>query len=387
MDEIVFYCTWGVTKIGGNYYLPDVHAVYLKEAEKHYKKIVLITTETNDASLCTSVVPDAYDIYVLPKLSSYARALSQIFKYYVVFKEVTNRYRSATYYLRIPQPFSWLFQLLKCKSSKLVYHLMSNPVEAIMKKESERYIVRCLKVSLFLPDFMLTMVAARLNYCSCNGETLKKQLKYWLSSSTVVLNESTLYSSDFLPEEKIKQRNESEPLKLIYVGYLRSAKGTRYLLSAINDLASQGYNIKLTMVGSGEMYNFCNDFIFKNGLTKNIELTGHISERDHLLELYSQNDVFVFPSLSEGSPRVVIEAMSRGLAVIATNVGNTKVLIKKNGLLVEPRSSESLVESIIFYFDDENKRYLDARQLLKDSKKYTLENFFLEFSSIGINDA
>lgn len=382
MNSIVFYCTWGVVKKNGQYYLPDVHLSYLKEAAKIYNRVILLTTESVNPDTCTAVIPEEFEIYTLPKLGSYFQSIKQVSSYYKLIKTVLSKYPNSIYYLRVPQPFSWLFWFLKSRNSKLVYHLMSNPIEAILKREKDSRFIQLIKLGIYLPDFMLTMLAAKYNFCTCNGIALSQQLKVFLPKKTIILNESTLNEDDFVLEVDLKKRLNNSVLNLIYVGYLRSAKGIQYLLEAIRILKEQGSLIHLTIVGQGDMYEYCVKYIEDNNLQNHITLYGHVSDRGILLDLYSSNDVFVFPSLSEGSPRVVIEAMSRGLAVVATDVGNTKHLLNQNGFLVPPKSSNALADSINYYLEDEVLRLKHAKALLASSKKFTLSKYISSFKKV-----
>ncbi|WP_155486568.1 glycosyltransferase family 4 protein, partial [Vibrio campbellii] len=70
---------------------------------------------------------------------------------------------------------------------------------------------------------------------------------------------------------------------------------------------------------------------------------------------YRRSDIFVFPSLSEGSPRVVVEAMAHGLPVIATDTGNTKYLLENDrGICVPSSNSDALTNAILALMDDSN---------------------------------
>ncbi|NLI56859.1 glycosyltransferase family 4 protein, partial [bacterium] len=67
-------------------------------------------------------------------------------------------------------------------------------------------------------------------------------------------------------------------------------------------------------------------------------------------EYLIESDIFVLPSLSEGFPVVVLEAMASGLPVVATNVGGLPEIIQenKNGFLVEPQNPRDLAKKILF---------------------------------------
>ena len=79
-----------------------------------------------------------------------------------------------------------------------------------------------------------------------------------------------------------------------------------------------------------------------------MEFIGEISQQQ-LADIFSRSHIFVLPSLSEGLPRVIFEAMATGLPVIGTRVGGVPDLIdhQKTGLLVEPRDADALSASLL----------------------------------------
>ena len=84
------------------------------------------------------------------------------------------------------------------------------------------------------------------------------------------------------------------------------------------------------------------DFIFhfigpiENELAqKNIVYHGLINEHDRIIEILDICDVLILPSYSEGMPNVILEAMARGLVIIATDVGAVNLLVSNNGILIE----------------------------------------------------
>ncbi|MFM2606134.1 glycosyltransferase [Vibrio chagasii] len=385
MRDIVFYCTWGVATRGGKYYISDIHLPYLKVAQQHFGKVILLTSLTKNKDVCTETIPSNIEVHTLPKLESYAKGVFSISSYLREIKAICSKYDDAVYYLRTPQPFGFAFSFFKRKKSTLVYHLMSNPLEAIMSKESDSLFIRYIKLCCYMPDFLLTSLCAALNKSTCNGKALKYNLRMFLPKHTKVLDESTLFEKDFIAEDKIIKKSQ-KGLKLLYVGYLRSAKGIPYLMEAVRQVIEEDPTVSLTLVGEGDLGEYCKDFIDEHRLGDSITMLGHVSDRRKLIQLYRDADLFVFPSLSEGSPRVVIEAMSQGNGVIATDVGNTKNLLNSYGVLVRPKSSLDLYKAIIRYNEDEELRYKDATSLLSESKKYTLNNFMQKFSEVSLND-
>ena len=160
-----------------------------------------------------------------------------------------------------------------------------------------------------------------LTYEECFGKSKASLIKEKLSKQnihSIPLISSTLNDNDFYFDKKII--NPAKP-RLIYVGYLRKTKGVETIIKTFILLKKEYPEAELTIVGTGELECFLQDIIKKSGID-NITFTGHIDDRNNLNKLLRRNDIFCFGSLSEGSPRVVLEAMANGLVVVSTPVGS-----------------------------------------------------------------
>ena len=82
------------------------------------------------------------------------------------------------------------------------------------------------------------------------------------------------------------------------------------------------------IIGDGEMFNELRNFIDINNLNNNVRLHGHLENRVLINNILRSSNLFFFPSLSEGSPRVIIEAMSQGVAVMSTPVVSLPMVFK-----------------------------------------------------------
>ena len=105
------------------------------------------------------------------------------------------------------------------------------------------------------------------------------------------------------------------------------------------------------------------------GLSGLVRFAGKVS---NVKEYYDISDIFVLPSISEGLSNALLEAMSSGMAVVASNVGGNKEIIedKKNGLLFEVGDKQDLAEKLSVLCNDKSLREelgMNARnKILKD---------------------
>lgn len=119
------------------------------------------------------------------------------------------------------------------------------------------------------------------------------------------------------------------------IGRLTPVKGFPHLIKAVQILAEQGLRVKLWLVGSGTLNAEFLRLAQGLGVADRVELLGH---REDTYELLQAMDMFVLPSLHEGIPMALLEAMAAGLPVIASRVGGIPEVIEDHvsGILVEP---------------------------------------------------
>ena len=132
-------------------------------------------------------------------------------------------------------------------------------------------------------------------------------------------------------------------VNLLCVGRLSSAKAQILLVQACAHLRDEGLDFALTMVGDGPDRARIEQAIARLGLEPHIHLTGALNQaavRAH----FARADVFVLPSLAEGIPVVLMEAMSSGVPCVSTPVNGIPELIEHNrtGLLATPGDVDSL---------------------------------------------
>lgn len=125
------------------------------------------------------------------------------------------------------------------------------------------------------------------------------------------------------------------------VGRLTPVKGFPHLIKAAQILAEQGLPVRLWLVGDGTLNEELRRLAQDLGVADRVVMLGH---REDTYELLQAMDMFVLPSLHEGIPMALLEAMAAGLPVIATWVGGIPEVIEDHvsGILVEPGDPSSL---------------------------------------------
>lgn len=134
---------------------------------------------------------------------------------------------------------------------------------------------------------------------------------------------------------------------LIMVGNYKEQKGHRYLLEAMPPLLASYPELHLILVGDGGIRHELEEQVRADGLSGRIHFLG---SRSDVPELLSASDYFVLPSLWEGLPMALIEAMASSLPIVATEVsGSKQVMIPgETGLIVSPGDASVLEEALSF---------------------------------------
>lgn len=148
-------------------------------------------------------------------------------------------------------------------------------------------------------------------------------------------------------------RSTGPPIGLLYLGMLSEPKGAFDLIRAMAALAEEDRrNVHLTMAGHGQIEE-AGKLVADLGLRESIAIHGWLDHeaRDALL---AEVHGFILPSHFEGLPMALLEAMSWGLAIIATPVGGIPDIVVdgENGLLVQPGDTAALAAAIKRIADD-----------------------------------
>lgn len=169
----------------------------------------------------------------------------------------------------------------------------------------------------------------------------------------------------------VEPRHRHEPLRLLFVARFAHNKGVHILMEAVQKLNKKGYKKRLqfNLVGKGPLY----ESYLQRYLIPNVKFLGFVPDEE-LPTVYRQNDVFVFPTLFEGMPTVVLEAMSHGLPVIVSDVGATAELVDpSNGFLIERDNVNALVDAIekMLLLNEEDFNKMANASIQKVSKGFT----------------
>lgn len=158
--------------------------------------------------------------------------------------------------------------------------------------------------------------------------------------------------------------------EVITVARLVPVKGLSYLIRAMTHIKDG----TLVVIGDGPEKTKLESLSENLGLSDRVSFTGWISNRSRLSQYLKRATVFVLSSLSEGTPQAIIEAMSYGLPIVATNVGGIPEIVVDgvNGFLVPPRNEQALAEAIEKALSDTNLQRRASSKNREVAKRFLL---------------
>lgn len=167
----------------------------------------------------------------------------------------------------------------------------------------------------------------------------------------------------------------------LHIGSFKEAKNQSMLLKVFKKVIDEGYDYHLDFVGSGgndeqKIVQMVDD------LKLNEKVTFH-GGQDNVYPFLQKADAFVLPSIYEGMPITLIEAMGTGLPIIASNVGGIPDMLEnmKTAILIEP-TEEELYHSLIKVASNQTLRETLGINALHGSKRFSAEIMAEKYLSI-----
>ncbi|HID72235.1 MAG TPA: glycosyltransferase family 1 protein, partial [Thermoplasmata archaeon] len=227
---------------------------------------------------------------------------------------------------------------------------------------------------------------------SVSHSVKKEYIEMGVPEEKMVVMPNGVNHSLFVPmveeeaREKLKNYLKQKGIELnlgeniiLFVGYLRKRKGVDYLVEAMPEVVKKHKDTTLFLVGEGILEKDLKRRAVELGIRKNLVFISNVPHTQMPLFINASN-LIVLPTLAEGRPNIVLEAMLCGKAVVATNVSGIPELITdgKEGILVEPRKKEQLSDAISLVLED-----LELRKKLGKNARSRILSLGLDWKTYG----
>lgn len=230
-----------------------------------------------------------------------------------------------------------------------------------------------LKVRIY--EHLATKLMKKCRHVIAVSENMKNELLIILkpyNRISIVENMLSLKNASEIREKRNICKKNNSIIQLVFIGRLSPEKGLMPFLHYFNSFKDKN-KFRLDVLGDGPELKEIKNFIASNDLKHLITLNGFIIDPTEFL---INSDLLVMPSLKEGLPMTLIEAVSVGLPVLANNVGAVSTLVKNNfnGILIDHSSEASWHNAFSLTLDNINEWRANSIILSKDTEvKYSSE--------------
>ena len=355
--------------IGG----PQKQVLSVSKALKDYSVETIIICPKGAGSFAELAKKEGIKVYqvnlMIPKYFDSIKSIMANLKWFLIFPisvfEIMNVIKKEDVdiihiqgLLNLPGAFA-----AKIAHKKIVWHLIGSLYPKTI-------LLLIMPLIILFSDYMIFIADKLSRYY------LRKKYKK-IDNYQIIYNGIDL--KRFKPQNNSSLREElgiSDEFHLIgCVGNINPAKGYEYLLEALSLIKNQ----KVICVIAGakmdsqiEYYKMLKNYIIKHELE---EMVIFLGKRIDIPEIMNSLDIFVLPSVTEGTPLVILEAMAIGNTIIATDVGGiTEQLEDKcDGILIKPKQPYQLAKVIDSMLNDKN-----LRNILMENARISVNKFSID---------
>ncbi len=326
-------------------------ARYVGEMARHFEEVVVFAPVTGQPTYFSGCPLDQPNVRVvaLPFFMTHIGAMRHAWRIARIFRQNCDGLDAVNCFATAPLAhLLWWFT--RKRGVPFVYLFASDPFEVLAHSSKYRGLHRFFARAAYWVEFQIQKHIMRRNYSFATGAALAKRLQRYTPDVEPVFC-SALAADDYWLREDCCLVN---PVRLLYVGGLRPGKGLEVMLEALRRLRQQGRDVTLDLVGDGPLRQSLHDQAEALGISPWVFFRGFMVMGPALNECYKAADIFLLPSVSEGSPRVVLEAMAHSLPVVATPVGNIPELLDggRRGVIVPVDAPSAVADGIARISDD-----------------------------------
>jgi glycosyltransferase involved in cell wall biosynthesis len=359
IKKILLVGQWFISEQNGKIVFPGGTERYVFGLAKQlqsdgYKVTVLSVTTNKDEvgwktidkiKIYFFMIPDKFRGYFIDVLS-FIHTLKLILKYdFDIVHIISARYR---------------FGVGAIMASKILLKKKTVFTLTIIPTNANR------KTPYFLDNNLFNRIIRRSDIIISLSKEMKKDLIPSIPDMKIVIIPSFYLDGYF-------KKNTKKKNSILFVGRLEiDQKGIDFLIKSLIYVKERCSIFKLHIIGKGKSLDYLVKLVSDYGLENNVDFHGHVEE-DELIKIYSTSEIFVLPSLHEGMPMVLLEAMSAGLPVIAFDIDPVVEALDngKYGILVKTGDIKGLADEITRLLNNDDIKEYYSIMSLERSKKYT----------------
>ena len=352
-----------VVREAGSYFVTSEFAAFLRVlAEKWGRNQLIVTARRVVTTEYLEEITDYVDEVLFLPWRKHPMLISKIMDFVNTFV-LLKRYarQSDAFYIILPSYWGIIAAIWVVMARKTVVLEISGDIRKALPATSKLRLGKSLmKVWAELWDVMLVWCAKRATAVVVSAGKLAKRY----STKTLLVFRPFFV----VPKDDLYLREDSclsSQIKLLYVGALAYHKGVEVLIRAMSLLPKNEY--ELILVGRDVTEGKIAQEVKRLGLTRVVQFKGYVPHNPDFWQLYREADIFVLPSFTEGTPRVLYEAMSQSLPIITTPVGAIPKFLEdgKTAIFVDPGIPEEIADAVLLIANNAELR----QRLIKESYK------------------
>lgn len=230
-------------------------------------------------------------------------------------------------FLRVPSFLGYfVYDEVKRQNKKYVIEMVACPWDSLWNHSS--ILGKILAPLMYLKTKKVCKEAKNIIYVS--EEFL--QNRYPTKGNSLGCSDVNIENVDdvLLKQRLDKIKKKKDLIRIGLVGSLNvNFKGHKEAILMVRELKKKDYKVELHCLGGGEAKRWI-EFAEKNGVSKNVFFDGTLPSGDPVFKWFDSLDIYVIPSLQEGLPRALVEAMSRACPAVGMRTGGIPELINKD---------------------------------------------------------
>lgn len=213
---------------------------------------------------------------------------------------------------------------------------------------------------------------------------IEKHYPYLLTKVKVITN--FVDTDYFIPRPIVKLNKEMSACRVVCIGRVTAQKNVLLFLDALYQLKERGFVFHVDWLGQTGNKVYYAQCIKKVKTLKLEDVISFNEPTENIVQEYQNTDVFCLPSIYEGFPNVLCEAMCCGVPVLCSNVCDNPMIVRENdnGLLFNPNDIHDIVSKfeIFFNLSSEEKRHMGEKSRLFAVSDFSKNSFVEKYEQI-----
>src|SRR3984957_13427194 len=362
---------------GGEIYMQAASGRVAEAVARHYEKVCVCARVVEGAPPAPFDAPLKAPNLEFVEQPFWGTTTESLFHFFGIAHAYLRTCRRADIlFVRAGCPYTGMLYFCAAMFRKPICHwIVSDPVTLLQTHTRRGRLPDALALLYALQDRFFTRVGRWVprGILICNGREVARA---HASPRTIEVVSSTIRESEF----HLRADTCQGPVaRILFVGFLRPEKGIEYLLEALA-LLKTDVPWELEIVGPREFPSYCaklDGLAAARGIRERIRWLGYVPNGRPLFDRMRAADIFVLPTLSEGTPHVLVEARANGLPCISTTAGGVPSTVTDGyaALLVPPKDARALARAIKRLAGDGELRRALIRNGLAAARTQTLDRF------------